>query len=144
MILNYKTPKGFATVIICILKPCPSMIQKSCSNIDKAFVHDELLLFLGNCTTLLMFMWYMPENRQNVLQDISSMIIFVVLDCNFKSYNLHIAFHSFLYVIIMEWQLCCNVKCCFLFKGQVYSKPHILREIVLKICCTYLVFRVVV
>lgn len=30
------------------------MIQKSCSNINRAFVHDELLLFLENCTTLFM------------------------------------------------------------------------------------------
>lgn len=48
---NYKTAKGSAAVFAS-LKPCPSMTQKSSSNISWGFVHDELLLFLENCTTL--------------------------------------------------------------------------------------------
>lgn len=50
----------------------------------------------------------MAENWQDTVQEIFSMIISVVLDWNFKLHNLHITFHSFLYVIIMERQLYCS------------------------------------
>lgn len=85
------------------------MIQKSCSNINQPFVHDELLLFLGNCTTLFINVYVIYARKLtgcspgHLFND-----HFCSLDCNFKLHNLHIAFHSFLYVIIMEWQLCCS------------------------------------